>query len=43
VDDLSSVTNRIALVVHGDHANQPMLDKDVPVAALQGIVVAQPQ
>jgi hypothetical protein len=43
VDNLSSITNRIALVVRGDRANQPVLDKDVLVAALQGVTVAQPQ
>jgi hypothetical protein len=42
VDDLGGVANGIALVVRGDRADQPMLDKDVPVAALQGVVVAQP-
>jgi hypothetical protein len=40
VDDLGGVTNRIAFIVRGNHANQPMLNKDVLVAALQGIMVA---
>jgi hypothetical protein len=42
VDDLGSVADGIALVVRGDRADQPVLDEDVPVAALQGVAVAQP-
>lgn len=41
MDDLGRVAHRVTLVVRGHRAGQAVLDKDIPVATMDGVDVAQ--